>query len=825
MPEAGQTDRITALDTADERWHAAFAAIERDVDELHELLERELRAAESVEVYNRAHTLLEDRGREGNRVVAGLRGLLREVDELRSEWSAEHRYTREGVEELVRGLRQTISVHRVRGARAWLGALLDAADAGEEEAAVVISAADLDWPDELRPGLDRLRASFARWRDDGEPPAREPIAAVADGTLEGWRDVLTPDARSRAHRFAAWIALWRPGGTDVAQRHIEEALRLASHSARMLAERAALRLYMGDFELAAVDGQHAVELAPHEPLGHLMLGIWAELAGNFGAADDLYRRGLGMMPTVAIAGLSERSSLIDPPGRLLAAGAAVLLDRGRPELALRLCDEALLASVRGIEPHPEAAVLITKRRALERIPERAAREAADTAVDAGRLCIWNGDVDGAVTELGRAVELDSNPEAGWVLADALLTKSFPLGARGTDMELVRRAHTMWDDWTARIGLPSGPTAWAYVTRGIIADLESQQTGANRRVGLFEALIWVEKALVHNHTDAQRWGYTAQLLRYLGFEQLAFEAVANGYALSSADRFVQSERLPLLANRGEYAEAEAAADLLVTMYGEDPWISAVRAWLALHHGHDWDRALALLELPLAEGSDCAWYREMQAEAYLGLDRLDDARRAFADLLDEALPIDGNTKCRLALAGIAHGRRDDAQRWLDDAADDPTTPASSHHMIAALLAVAKGDAREATGLAERSIAEARSAVEVDDRIFETTLMLPVVGGRAEQEAALRHALETAAAARKRELERDPPTADTELEAALADIGSGELGIHDVAMLAVAACRDAASGRAEQAAQRYEQLLGSSFEPEATLALKRQRSAPST
>lgn len=818
MPEISARERLDALGGAGERCRSAFEAVERERAELRRLLDDRLASASSTAAHDRARVALREVARAGRRALDGIQSLVEHVDLLRDEWVAEHRYSDEGLAGLRDELSAAIEADPLEGARSWLLALLDAADDGEETGASAIAAAELPWPEAFVRGAQRIGEAFAHWREGGPAPELAPLEELASGQLDGWKAVSTPYLDSRTHRFAAWTALRAHGDVETARRHMDEAVRLYPYAGRMHAERAALQLFVGDFDRATTDAQHAIEREPQEPFGYLALGISAELTGKFASADELYRRGLKRMPTSAIARIDERSALVDQPGRLLMAAAARLLEAGRPATALELADQALLSGVRGPDAHPEVDVHVIRRRALERLPDHPPAEAAEAAMQAGRLCIWNGDIDCAIEELGRAVELDAGEQSGWLLADALLTKSYPLGATAPDQEVVERARSTWDSWADKVGLPRGPTSWAYVSRAILADLESQRPGAGRREGLFEALLYVEKAVVLNHTDAQRWGYVAQYLRYLGLELLAFEAVEAGYRLSSADRQVLAERLPLLANARRFDDAEKAAEELVAMYGEDPWVSAVRAWLALHHHHDWEAALKLLELPIREGNDQAWCREMQALAYLGLGRPDEARDSYRRLL-EALPVDGNTKCRLALAALVLGDRDGARRWLADAQEDPTTPRTSYVMTSALEALAGDDLEGSARRLEEAIRRATSPVEVDDLMFEAMLTVGALQRDADwivrARRALADATEDIAARRRAELEDDPPTADSELRQALAEAGAAPSAAR-TALLAVAARRDAVAGRLDQARERYGALRGSRFEPEAGLAL---------
>jgi tetratricopeptide (TPR) repeat protein len=821
---ARETSPEQALHKTREHWRASFTEIAEDAQRMRQLLGEALAPAGSAQEFNGERDAFAELVAAGERAVSQIRSVIDHVDHLRDEWSAAHRYTAEALEALTDQLDAKLAEEGPGGAQAWLGELLDAADARDEEAAATIATGDLAWPEALRAGAARLGEAFQGWREDGPLPALEPIEEVAEATLEGWKEVLTPRLRSRAHRFAAWTVLRRRGDTARAADHMDAAVELYPYAGRMHAERAAFRLSLGDFERAVSDAQHAIEVTPYEPWGDLVLGIWAELTGKFSIADDLYRRGFKRMPTPDVARMNDRSALIDPPGRLLKMAAAVLLERARPEQALELAKEALLTGVRGLEAHPEADVYVIRRKALEQLPDHPRSEAAEAAVQAGRLCLWNGDVDCAIDELDHATKLGGPPEAGWLRADALLTKSFPLGATTPDQELVAQAHSIWERTAEKGGLPHGPSSWAYVTRAIVADLESQLPDTDRRrPGLFEALLYMEKALVHNHTDAQRWGYVAQFLRYLGLEQLAFEAAEAGYSLSAADRQVLAERLPLLANRRAFDEAEFVAEQLVAMYGEDPWVSAVRAWLALHYRHDAERTLALLQLPIAEGNDKAWYFELQALAHLLTGRLEAARNAYASVL-QSEAIDGNTKCRFARASVALSKPGDARVWLAKAENDSTTPQASYIMTAAIQAVAEGDLEVAVRRLDEAIRLAASVVEVDDVVFETTLAMRVVEADGEEavvdrERKLLEATNEIVAERKAELERDPLTADAELERALARLTEGQLDVPAVALFALAARRDAAAGRHEAAWRRYEQLHGTEFEPEATIAFERE------
>ena len=143
-----------------------------------------------------------------------------------------------------------------------------------------------------------------------------------------------------------------------------------------------------------------------------------------------------------------------------------------------------------------------------------------------------------------------------------------------------------------------------------------------------------------------------------------------------------------------------------------------------------------------------------------------------------------------------------------------------MTSALVALAEDDVDAAVRSFAAGLEEARGPVEVDDIVFETELFMDVFdsGGppSAECRQTFRRAIAEAARTRKTAIKRDPPDADKELAAALEELDEGPPEVPATALLALAARRHAAAGRAGEACDCYERLRGSPFEPEATIAL---------
>jgi tetratricopeptide (TPR) repeat protein len=808
-------------------WRSAFDRISDDVLEGRQLLDEALADADSEDVHARTLAELSGVRSRGDASIAALADLIHRVEELEAEWRAARRYEHDVLARRAADLAAKVAADSDNGAQEWLSEVFDALDEFEWEAAEFLAQRELAWPEELDAGARRIRTGVARWRGGDHAAGLELMELLGRARLDGWEEVLTLELRSRAHRLAAWVSLRRLKEVALAEQHLGMAIELWPYAGRMHAERAGYYLSLGELARAATDAQRAVELAKDDAAGYLELGIWAELSGDFEDADEFYRKALELVPKFDVARLGTRVSLIDPPGRLLIHAAEVLLEARRPRDALKIADQALQADMRGSELHPQAAAHRLRSLALEQLADRSGHEAAAAAVEAGKLYVWNGDLGMAIKQFERAGALDDAIEdLGWLLADAMLTTSLPLGRIVPDQRAVKRARDTWERWSAKVGPPSADTSWAYLTRAMIADLGTQRPGADRLAGVWEALLYVEKAIVHDRVDAQRWGYAAQYLSYVHLDELAFEAADRGYKLGAGDRQVLAQRLSQLGNRGRFEEAEQVAEELVTMFGNDPGISAARAWLALHGDREgrYRDALGLLALPLAEGNDPSWYYDMRALCHVALQDVDAAREDLRELLKHAPPVDGTTKCRLAMAAVAVADAEQAAHWSDEASKDPTARAITCLLADAFAAFARDDLSAAVELLSRATGSATSVIELRDIVETMRLRLALLAAEGDVAVARERAVRAVAAGpvveREQWLAANPPDPGQELEEALATYAERETTprLIRTALLAVKARRAVQAQRFGDAAASYEELLASSFEPEATLGLSR-------
>ena len=799
---------------------------------LEPVLDDALLDAQGSEVHQRARVALHATAGASEGVLHTISDLDGRADLLQSEWTAKRRWIEEGLSDLETSLARLAERKPHAAAQQWIHELLDAVRAGEWDAAKSIVRISLPLPGELVEGAETIRGEFRRWLEGDEQAGLELCNALTSGGVAGWSDVLDAQTMSRVHRVAAWLALCKLGVPDEARRHLEQAVELDPDRGLSYGDRSAYFLALGDLVAAASDAQRAIELSPHDAVGYLYLGAWAELSGEFAEARELYLRGFDKMPTHLITLQPKRASLLEPPGGMLVAAGETLLGRRRSDVALVLLDAALTAGVSGLEPHPDAVVHGLRSRALELEKNRS--EAAEAAVEAGKRHHWNNNLSQALEELRRAIDLNPKvADAGWYVADSLIASSVDPAELRPRQEPLREARSEWESWAKKVGLPTGPDSWAYLTRAIIAEKEWFFRVDDRTDARWESVYFVEKALAHQDDDPFRWGFATKYLHMAGLPANALEAAEIGRSLGGTSETLLSERVALLANAGRFEDADQALQEYVSWYGDSPWSYGVKGWLALHLAHtgtgwlDYDRsrlesAVEHFTSAIEGHSDVPWTLELRALSRLALGDVAGAHEDLRSILQDGDPVDGWGKCRLAIAAIALEEHEEAERWLSAAREDDESTRDSLTALAYAALVA-GELERGAEEFETALVYSSDTRDLDDTVGHMLLRLRAAGLEAESEPAgvVRQVADEAGARRRAELEAEPTTAEGELAVRLAtfeSVSSSKLPAQAVALLAVHARRDLRAGEFERAEAMYDRLIGSAFEPEAAIALER-------
>jgi tetratricopeptide (TPR) repeat protein len=720
------------------------------------------------------------------------------------------RFSPDEVTERLAGLR---GQQPQEAAVAWGTELTEALSRGEYDAACrfardcpdIAASADLT-PKDIADGIDH-------WRQ-GKAEAGADVARRLRKALSGKRWLMA-DTSMKLFLLAA-TAYYQAGRTDKAVRSLESASKALPQSATPPAEQAGLSLLLGQLDMAAARARQAVELEPGNPAGYFQLGACSEWAGDTARAAELYAGGCARSAILTLSRLGTGATFLRVTGLLHLARARSLAQLGRTEESLQAIEDALADGIAGTDPYPEAQAFELRVGLLDKTGQP--HEAAVAALAAGQRYRGNGDNSRSLPLLKRAWNASPPiPDAGWYYADALRATSRPGGGDVPDPHLVEDAKLVWDEQAKRSGPPAKAPAWAYRVRAGICELEASVPGSDRAADYWAALVYAEKALVLNDHDPETWGLCMRLLRGLGLNSAALECANRGFALAPGNRLVLEGRLALLADRGQYAEAEEALNRITGGDG-DPWVAGVRASLRYRQGH-YEEAMAALSRPLAEGFDPGWSLDLRARCRLQQGEVAKARADLKQLLKVDSHPGWESTARRAIAHAALGDPASARQELDHGANG--TPVSSNAWKAAAVAVllASHDLPTARASAEECLATAANIREVSDALDTWRLCLALLATRngdyAGEFALLEELDNLHSPERQPALSEDVAAEIARAQERHADQPPGSTA--RVALSAMAARRLLAeSGDDQQAERILRDLEGTSFAPEAGFAI---------
>ena len=724
------------------------------------------------------------------------------VEAIHAAWRDRHRFTRAGLEEVATDL--TERFHRQpEGARAALLAEIAAATrALEVDHAVQLLRRCSDWssvPPEVRDDLEAWSSGdLAR-------------GARAVATLTA---LATRGGRRRSHKTAveleltlAWLRI-KIGDESASLEILDRLVAGAPMDAELRVERAGLLLLTGRPEVATDDAHRAIELDPGSGRAYLQAGLVAEATGSFSDATELYGEASRRLPTVPSAPDSS-ATFLQPTG----LSYLIWADRHRgaqAREALAAVEKAIALGIAGITTYPDADGHELRWRLLSDLgaPDR---EVAEAALNAGKHLYWNNEYARAYRALDVVTKWPREfPESGWIFADCARLDGW------NDLERLRATASFWDGWISQVGPPGGSSdGWAYGVRAVIAERIASLEGKGYASAVWQGVVFSEQGLVLNSLDIFSWTLLSRFYHLLSMYQLAREASDAAFRINPDDQQMLNERLAAL---GDANADEEALETLERMnrVDTDPWLATVKAELLKRQGRSAE-ALACLSLEPTEPSELGWFRSVRAECYVDLGRVDEAVAELRTMVaEEKAPASGQAFLRHVYARSVLGNLDVARRMLKRAENNATLDYNGRVLAIACVALAEGEPERAFDEVARTLPGTPDPVSIGEtfRSLERALILLAAGGH-----PMSHATPMLERARELVLRSAgaPPDADTELQLAIArNVDSSTDELQRVALLATQGRRLAERSRYEDAADVYQALAGTRFEPEASRAL---------
>jgi len=658
----------------------------------------------------------------GNEQISAIQAIFNRIVE---QGNAEYVYFRESrrfrPEVVEQRLAEFREQHSAEAAVAWAAEVVEALVRHELKAArqLVEGYSDVD---AISASAHReIARGIRRWMD-GDTLAAADIANRLWETI-GEEEWLPAETKIGLVVLGA-TAEHQAGRIYEAATRLDAALQKLPTSATLAAERAGLSLMLGDFDDSSEHARRAVELAPGNPEGYFHLGACSEQAGDTAEALELYKEGCALSSILTLNRLGTGATFLRVTGLLHFARARRLDEISHVHESLRAIDDALAKGLNSADRCPDAPAHEFRAKLLSGIGR--SHDATEAALKAGQEYLLNGAVQRALPLLERA--WDAVPpikDAGWHLAHALCVASWPSGISAPDQECVKRAGRVWEEQVERCGFPTADQAWAYRVRASISELLGHAQDTDYMAACWEALVYIEKALVLDSSDAGNWGSCSRLLRRLAMENAALECADRGFELDPDNHEVLKERLALLLDSGQYADADEMRSR-ITGSDSDPWLLGAHAWL-LYHQNRYEEAIRALDRSLPEEYDPGWSLELRASCLVRVGRLSEARADLERLLDRDFNMGSQSTLRRAIAHAALGNPLAARQELDSIKSGD--PISLTELAKANVAVylASHNLASASSLAERCLDNAANLREAEDALSVWRYCLALLADR--------------------------------------------------------------------------------------------------
>lgn len=467
---------------------------------------------------------------------------------------------------------------------------------------------------------------------------------------------------------------------------------------------------------------------PLSELAHMRILLFAGrvalFLANYDRALALFTEAVALAPQNAPEeGLALITSAALPPalaGESPDGDACFLLARlyrlfGEQTEALAWTDKALDRGLSGDQRYPLAPLERLKGELL-----LAAGRGADAArwlYRAGAGYTWRGEYETAAELLSMAHAQDpADPLICWQWTDALRMLSAEAREKDRKRDYLKQSLRVWERITRR-QLPDAANSWPYTTRALLNELRADLETAADWPLWWEALAYLERALLLNDGDAYTWAYLGRFNRLLLLEANSLQATAKAFELAPDNLLVLEERMSILADTGRFSEAETCMQAYEALSPDSEWLKGVRAFILLQTGQ-YAAAKKVLDELISLAPDGLWYRELRMIAHLMLQAPRLAEHDGSAILADTRSRDAANRNMAALAqyylalirGDA-GLLDKAAQRFEALGSHPVDARVANRNLG-FCSLARGDLGRGERLLRASIGEAANLRELNE-----------------------------------------------------------------------------------------------------------------
>jgi tetratricopeptide (TPR) repeat protein len=440
----------------------------------------------------------------------------------------------------------------------------------------------------------------------------------------------------------------------------------------------------------------------------------------------------------------------------------------QPQEALREVDRALELGLSDQSAYPEAPAQRFKAELLE---QSQPHQAAELYYESGRRYSWRAEYDLAQELLEKSQTL--NPDylpAYWFLANTLSVLSYRPEPPYVDREKIEKARQVWDAG-ARKELPEAEFSWAYSSRAMICEQLARLPDTDFWDLQWEAVVYLERAILHSRSDPFRWASLGRLHRSIGTEANSLAITSQAIQDYPEHIAVLGERAAILANTGKFDDALKFIDTRIEK-GADVWADGVKAYILLHLG-EFEQALSLIEGAIQSDPNDIWSISVRADCYRRMGEGSQAQRDYQWIMDRYDEQDRFNRGTFAEAAYQLGKLDQALKLYQQLMAEDRAPyiGGSTQGSLGLCYLRQGDLASGQKYLFQGIQLAYNPRQLED-LLDNMAALEKSQADLPHSAQVSQILEQAREqiqAKKISLEKQPPSCESELVAVIERSGS--------------------------------------------------------
>ncbi len=688
-----------------------------------------------------------------------LREMLKQVEALEASRTLRERYGERWWQQKRKVLYDTFQGDPQEGLRQWLQTYAEALITWQLNICDKLAKEPFPFPPQAADFIALFQTGTQAIRDERYLDALDMLNYLIQvESVNQPQPILDQINRAILHIFSGRIFLYKSTDRESALRHFKQAGELASDDGRPHAALGDFYRVENDTHKALRLYREAIERSPNQPDGYIGMGLMADDQKRWDEADEWYERAIAAVQNEKDFDIGLRQFLV-PSGNIYLYLARKFKNED-PERALRAVTYAISSGIKQDGDYPERTAYSLKGELLETLQRPT--EAAEAYYEAGRRCGWQNEHQIAIDLLTKAKELNpGHTPIFWNLSDTWRMLSYTPEPPYVDKDSIEKSIAIWEYGT-HIKLPDSDYFWSYTSRALINEQLARLPNAELWTLWWEAVVYLERAILLNKSDVYCWIYLGRFYRLLSTESNALHVTHRAIEYDPTDLSALDERAAILANVGKFVEAEEVIEKRQALEPND-WMDAVKAYILLRKGQLVE-ALELINRSIEKSPTEIWYRDLRALGYRMNNEPARAQEDYRWIWSYYDPLDRDNQSAFGSAAYSLGDIDKAIEIFSRLCDDPTQDFFSNYCGLGECYLAKGDLAAGEENLDKAIAKAINVRQLDDLLninFADIQKLSIDWPHGAQVREILEQLEEKIKTRRTELEQRPRSPEEELQ----------------------------------------------------------------